>query len=283
MAQPSLAQLEEGAFIDAGGYKTHYHDVGEGPVVLLLHGSGPGVSSWANWHRNIPALAESFRVLALDLVGWGLSERPADLRYGTKTWVEHARAFLDALEVPAAHVVGNSMGGAVALRLAIRYPERVRRLVMMGSGFVTPSDAPLLANPALAAVRGYTPSVDNMRHVLEWFAYDPALVSDEMVQQRYEASAAPGVQETYYAMTHDRDRSGNEYRATEDEVRAVQAPTLVLHGREDQVVPCELSWRLLQLLPDAELHIASQCGHWFQIEQSERFNVLLTEFCSRSD
>ena len=251
--------------------------------MLLLHGSGPGVSSWANWRHNIPALAENFRVLALDLVGWGASERPSDVRYGTKTWVEHALAFLDALDVSTATVVGNSMGGAVALRFAIRHPDRLNRLVMMGSGYVAPSDAPLLANPALAAVRGYTPSLDNMRQVLEWFAYDPELISDEMVQQRYEASAAPGVQENYYAMTHDRDRLGNEYRVTEEDVRAVQAPTLVLHGRDDQVVPCELSWRLMQLLPNAELHVAAQCGHWFQIEQSERFNSLVTEFLSRSD
>ncbi len=94
----STVNLEEGLFINVQGTRTHYHDVGEGAPVLLLHGSGPGVSAWANWQHAIPSLAENSRVLALDIVGFGHTERPDDVRYSLRTWTDHVWNFLDAWE-----------------------------------------------------------------------------------------------------------------------------------------------------------------------------------------
>ncbi|MGD0061960.1 MAG: alpha/beta fold hydrolase [Streptosporangiaceae bacterium] len=123
----AATDLRTGEFISAGGISTHYHDVGAGEPVVLLHGSGPGVSAWANWQHTMPALARSARVLALDLVGYGATERPQDVRYSLRTWTDHVWAFLDAVGVDQVAVVGNSLGGRIALRLAADDSSRLRR------------------------------------------------------------------------------------------------------------------------------------------------------------
>ena len=124
---------EIGSSINAGGITTNYHEQGAGEPVLLLHGSGPGVSAWANWRLVIPRLAENFRVIAPDIAGFGFTERPEGIHYEMETWLKHALDFLDALEIGQAHVIGNSFGGALAVALAIEAPQRVSRLVLMGS------------------------------------------------------------------------------------------------------------------------------------------------------
>jgi proline iminopeptidase/2-hydroxymuconate-semialdehyde hydrolase len=275
------AATERGCFVEAAGLLTHYHDVGDGPPVLLLHGSGPGVSAWANWRHNIPALAESNRVLAIDMLGFGQSERPDGQRYGTQTWTDHVIGFLETMRLDQVSVVGNSLGGLVALCLAAREPTRLHRMVLMGSGYF-PSARPAQPTPALQAVRDYRPSLENMRKLLqECFAYDPTIVTEELVRQRYEASAAPGAAATYHAMFRDPERGGANEPLTEDRVRAIQTPTLLLHGREDKVVPAPASWQLLHLIPNAEFYAASACGHWFQIEARHRFDSLVREFVGR--
>ena len=122
----SAADPEVANRIAAGGIETNYHDEGRGPAVLFIHGSGPGVSAWANWRLTIPALATSYRLIAPDMVGFGFSDRPKGVEYRKETWVRQAVGLLDALGIDKAHVVGNSFGGAIALAMAIRHPERVR-------------------------------------------------------------------------------------------------------------------------------------------------------------
>ena len=133
---------EIGNSVIANGIRTNYHDqgAGKGSPVLLIHGSGPGVTAWANWRLTMPALATNFRVLAPDMVGFGYTERPAGVQYNMENWVSHILGFMDALGIEKAHVVGNSFGGGLALALAIRAPQRVDRLVLMGSE-VTWADA----------------------------------------------------------------------------------------------------------------------------------------------
>jgi len=188
---------EIGGMVVAGGIPTNIHDSGHDPgngVVLLIHGSGPGVSAWANWRLTIPALSPHFRVIAPDVVGFGFTERVVD-SYDLDTWTAHAVAVLDALGVDRAHVVGNSFGGSLALSLAIRHPDRVRRLGLMGAVGL---DFPI--TPGLDAVWGYEPSVAAMADLLRIFTATPAPGLDDLAQLRYEASIRPGVQEAYARM-----------------------------------------------------------------------------------
>jgi pimeloyl-ACP methyl ester carboxylesterase len=274
----AATDLRTGEFISAGGISTHYHDVGAGEPVVLLHGSGPGVSAWANWQHTMPALARSARVLALDLVGYGATERPQDVRYSLRTWTDHVWAFLDAVGVDQVAVVGNSLGGRIALQLAADDSSRLRRMVLMGSPGVG-----MTLTEGLTALRGYEPSLANMRALLTgYFAVDESIITEELVRIRYEASAAPGAHEAYRAMFFDPRHAGSDLGITEEQVRAVRVPTLLVHGLQDKVVPPEVSWTMVNLLPDADLHVFARCGHWTQIERAAEFNALVGGFLSQA-
>jgi len=186
---------ELGRTVMAAGIRTNLHDLGQGSPLLMIHGSGPGVSAYANWRLAMPELAKARRVIAPDMVGFGFSERPAGQRYTMDAWVAQAVGVLDALDVERADLVGNSFGGALALALAIRHPQRVRRLVLMGSVGV-----PFAITPGLDAVWGYEPSLATMRALLDVFAHDTRLATDELARLRYEASIRPGFHESFAAM-----------------------------------------------------------------------------------
>ncbi|MBS0468555.1 MAG: alpha/beta fold hydrolase [Proteobacteria bacterium] len=273
------ANPEIGQSIDAAGIRTNYHDSGgQGAPVLLIHGSGPGVSAWANWRLVMPALAQHARVIAPDMVGFGYSERPAGLAYGMDAWVRQAVGLLDALGIARTDLVGNSFGGGLALALAIRHPERVRRLVLMGSVGV-----PFAITEGLDAVWGYTPSVENMRAIMDYFAFNQGLMSDDLARLRYEASARPGVQESYAAMfPAPRQRWVDAMASAEADIRALPHETLVIHGREDRVIPLDNAYTLADWLPRAQLHVYGRCGHWTQIEHAARFARLVGDFLTEA-
>ncbi|MBS0495411.1 MAG: alpha/beta fold hydrolase [Proteobacteria bacterium] len=273
------ANPEIGQSIDAAGIRTNYHDSGgQGAPVLLIHGSGPGVSAWANWRLVMPALAQHARVIAPDMVGFGYSERPAGFAYGMDAWVRQAVGLLDALGIARTDLVGNSFGGGLALALAIRHPERVRRLVLMGSVGV-----PFAITEGLDAVWGYTPSVENMRAIMDYFAFNQGLMSDDLARLRYEASARPGVQESYAAMfPAPRQRWVDAMASAEADIRALPHETLVIHGREDRVIPLDNAYTLADWLPRAQLHVYGRCGHWTQIEHAARFARLVGDFLTEA-
>ena len=269
---------EIGGSVMAAGIRTNVHDVGTGAPVLLIHGSGPGVSAWANWRLSMPELARRARVIAPDMVGFGFTDRPEGQTYSMDVWVDQALGVLDALGLEQADVVGNSFGGALALALAIRHPKRVRRLVLMGSVGV-----PFPITHGLDAVWGYTPSIENMRKLLDLFAYDRGLVNDELAQLRYAASIRPGFQESFGAMfPAPRQRWVEAMTSAEADIRALPHQTLVIHGREDQVIPLDNSLTLARLIPRSQLHVFGQCGHWTQIEHAARFNTLVGDFLAEA-
>ena len=267
---------EIGATAVANGIKTNYLEAGKGHPVVLIHGSGPGVTSYANWRLVLPALAENFRVLAPDMVGFGFSERPANIQYGVQTWADQVVGLMDTLELPTAHMVGNSFGGAIALRIATRHPDRVGKLVLMGSMGV-----PFPITEGLERVWGYEPSFENMRKVLDVFAYSRDLVNDELAEVRYRGSIQPGFQESFAAMfPAPRQRWVEAMCTPEDEIRRLPHRTLIVHGREDQVIPVQTSLRLMELIDNADLSVFSHCGHWSMIERTEDFNRNVSEFFS---
>lgn len=277
MTRPGTGQDPEiGTWIDAGGIRTNVHDRGTGEPVVLLHGSGPGVSAWANWRLTLPALEPRFRVIAPDIVGFGFTERPAGITYDLGTWRRHLTDLLDAFGLASVSLVGNSFGGALALSFAIAQPERVRRLVLMGSvGLRFP------ITEELDLVWGYEPSIDNMRRLLDIFVHNRELVSDDLAELRYRASVRPGVQEAYRQMfPAPRQRWVDALASPEEAIASLPQPTLVVHGREDRVIPPTCSQRLFGLIPQAELHMFGRCGHWTQIEHADRFNRLVVDFLS---
>ncbi len=263
-----------GRMVDAGGITTHYHEIGTGDPVLLLHGSGPGVSAWANWRLNMPVLGEWFRVLAPDLVGFGYTERPDEVYYSLDTWRDHVWAFMDALGIWRASIVGNSLGGRIALAMAGQHPERVDRMVLMGAPGVG-----MTVTEGLKALRAYQPSEHNMRRMLlDCFAVDPSIITDDLVRDRYQASVAPGAFEAYRDMFFSDQHAGGELGITEDQVSAISTRTLLLHGLQDKVVPVEVAWNMVRLMPNADLAVFSQCGHWTQIERADDFNTVVRDF-----
>jgi len=270
---------ELGIRVRTGAFETNVHDVGSGAPVVLIHGSGPGVSAWANWRLVLPALAQRRRAIAPDMIGFGYSDRPAGFRYDMEAWVQQTLDLLDALELECTDLIGNSFGGALALALAIRAPQRVRRLVLMGSVGV-----PFPITPGLDAVWGYQPSFESMRALLDLFAYSRELVNDEIAQLRYEASIRPGFQESFAAMfPAPRQRWVDAMASAEADIRILPHETLIVHGREDRVIPLENSLTLTQWIPNAQLHVFGHCGHWTQIEHSARFNRLVEDFFAEAD
>jgi 2-hydroxymuconate-semialdehyde hydrolase len=270
---------EIGQSVMAGGIRTNLHDRGEGFPVLLIHGSGPGVSAWANWRLVIPELEKTRRVIAPDMVGFGFTDRPEGIRYDLDTWIGQLIALMDALDVEQADVIGNSFGGALSLAAAIRHPQRFRRLVLMGAAGV---EFPL--TEGLNTVWGYEPSVANMRKCMDYFAFNQALVSDGLAELRYRASIRPGAQEAFSAMfPAPRQRWIAALASPEEKIARLPHETLVVHGREDKVIPLEVSYRLHQLIPHSQLHVFGECGHWTQIEHAGRFARLVEDFFAEAD
>jgi pimeloyl-ACP methyl ester carboxylesterase len=276
-ASPVAEIVLEPRTIDARGIETSYLEAGSGDPVIMLHGSGPGVSALANWRHNITTLARRFHVLAPDIVGFGTTERPHDVIYSLRTWTDHIWAFLDAHGIEKTAIVGNSLGGRIALQMATDRPDRITKMVLMGTPGVG-----MTATDGLAALRAYQPSHDAMRDLLRnYFAVDPAMITDELVAIRYEASIAGGAYEAYRAMFFDPRHAGTQLGITENEVRAIATPTLLVHGREDKVVPVQVAVTMLGLLPNADLHVFSACGHWTQIERADEFSALVADYLAR--
>jgi 2-hydroxymuconate-semialdehyde hydrolase len=274
MSNPEIA----GSVI-AAGIRTNVHDIGSGHPVLLIHGSGPGVSAWANWRLVMPELAQQARVIAPDMVGFGFTDRPAGQQYDMAAWVAQAVGVLDALGIEKTDLVGNSFGGALALALTIRHPQRVRRLVLMGSVGV-----PFPITKGLDDVWGYEPSFENMRRIMDVFAYDRNLVNDELARLRYEASIRPGFQESFSAMfPAPRQRWVDAMASNVEDIKTLPHETLVIHGREDKVIPLDTSLTLAQWIPNAQLHVYGKCGHWTQIEHAARFARLVGDFLNESN
>lgn len=265
---------EIGRRVQAGPFAVNLHDRGQGRPVMLIHGSGPGVTAWANWRLVLPRLGSRFRVIAPDMSGFGYTRGPDGIVHDLDSWVGQVVAILDALGLDQVDLIGNSFGGAVALATAIRHPGRVGRLVLMGSVGV-----PFPLTAGLDAVWGYQPSVAAMRGLLDLFAYDRALVSDELAQLRYQASIRPGAQEAFSALfPAPRQRWVDALASAQADIRALPHQTLILHGRDDRVIPPETSATLHQWISASQLHMFGRCGHWVQIEQTDRFCTLVETF-----
>ncbi|MBD3732582.1 MAG: alpha/beta fold hydrolase [Sphingopyxis sp.] len=272
-----MTNPEIGQSIVANGIRTNYIEAGDPslPALVLIHGSGPGVTAFANWNGVIPALSEHFHVLAPDMVGFGYTEVPEEVTdFTLDFWVDHIIGFLDALGIEQASFIGNSYGGALSLAVAARHPERVRRFALMGAAGLK-----FEMSKGLLDVWGYEPSEANMRKLMETFAYNPGLVTDAIVLSRHNASIRPGSHEAFSRLFPEPRQAKLDRLATrEEDIRKIEAPALIIHGREDVIVPVDVAYRFSALLPHSELHVFGECGHWTQIEKKDRFVEVVIPF-----
>lgn len=253
--------------IQTGGFKTNYHDLGQGEPITFLHGSGPGVTAWANWGRLFPLIKDDFRIIAPDLSGFGYTERVPGMVNNMPNWVKQTVDLLDALNIEKTNLVGNSFGGALALSMAIRHPERINKMVLMGSMGVS-----FPITYGLNQGWGYEPSLAAMEELLELFTYDHSFATAELIKTRYEASMQEGFQESFHAMFPEPRQKGVESMAADQNyIRNIKHETLIIHGRDDRVIPLDNAYKLLQLIDNSQLHVFGHCGHWTQIEHAREF------------
>lgn len=269
---------EIGTSVKVNGIATNYIEAGAGEPLILIHGSGPGVTAYANWRGVIPDLSEHFHVYAPDMLGFGYTDCPDTIKdFTLELWVSHIRGFMEALGIAKAHFIGNSFGGGLTLALADRHPEVVNRFVLMGSAGLA-----FEMTKGIADVWGYQPSVEAMRKLMETFAYRSELVTDEIVRSRYEASIRPGAQEAFARLFPEpRQARLNALATPEDHLAALPHRVLVVHGREDAIVPVHIAHKFCSLLKHSELHVFGECGHWTQIEKRERFLDVVVPFLKR--
>jgi 2-hydroxy-6-oxonona-2,4-dienedioate hydrolase len=260
-------------------WKIHYNEAGAGHPLILLHGSGAGATGWSNFSPNIGPLSAKYRVLAVDMPGWGQSDAvTADER-------DHAEAtiqLMDELGIEKAALVGNSMGGMTAIRVASKYPDRVSHLITMGPGatgvrMFGAGDGPTEGLKIL--LQAYRdPSVETMQKLVSIMTYDPAFASAELAQARSDAARArPEHLANFLAAGFG--APGTLFTPLED-LRAIGAPTLLMHGRDDRVVHYENSLLLVSAIPNSRLVLFNRCGHWAQLEHAAEFNRLVDQFVS---
>lgn len=260
----------------------HFHEAGpaDGHPVIMLHGSGPGATGWSNFNGQLRALSGTYRVIAPDMPGWGDSD---PVTYEERDHHRAALDFMDELGIERASYVGNSMGGATSIQVASRNPERVAHLVSLGAGapgvkLFGAGDGPTEGLKLLqAAYREAGP--EGMARFVDIFCYDDRFKTPELVRQRSDNALKHPEHLENFAAGIGRPRLGV---ATEEEVAAITAPTLIIHGRDDRVVHYENSLKLCALIPDSRLVLINRCGHWAQVEHADEFNRLLTDFISNS-
>ena len=258
----------------ANGHRIHYLDEGSGPAVLFLHGSGNGACGYSNFKGNYPELvAAGYRVIVPDLIGYGYSDKPADAQYTLDLVVQCVQQMLDALASPHCTVVGNSLGGAIALGLALEHPASVERLVLMAPGGL--NDLPdYLAMPGMAAMfalygSGQPVTEAAMREFfIKAFVVDPASVTDDLVHERAELMKLqnPQVIKTM-KVPNLTDRLGE-----------IQCPALTLWGMNEKMMPDSGILRLAKGLKNGRMVLVPNCGHWVMIEHRALFNRSVLDF-----
>ena len=269
---------------DAGVLR--YHEAGDGPVLLMLHGSGPGVTGWRNYRGVLPAFAEHFRCLVLEFPGFGVSDdfggHPMVTAFGA------VGQFADALGLDTFDIVGNAMGGGVGINYAITSPDKVRRLVTIGgigTNLLSPGPA-----EGIRLLQEFTenPTRDSLIRWLHSMVYDPAVITDELIEERWQLATDPETlagarrmygKEAFAAMVKMMQASKGPLPWAM--MHRVQAPTLVTWGRDDRVSPLDMALIPMRTIPKAELHVFGNCGHWTMIEAKDAFESVVLGFLRR--
>ncbi len=264
-------------FVDAAGIQTRYLDEGQGKPLILMHGGGAGADSWGNWRGCIPLLSRHFRVLAVDMLGFGKTAKPdpTTFVYSQEARVKHLVDFIEAMDLKRVSLVGNSMGGATSLGVCMRWPNLVDRLVLMGSAGLNTE-----ISESVRVILSYAPSRENMQTLVQVLTHEGFRVDSELLEYRYQLTQEPGLMAAYGATMRWIAAQGGLFYP-EEAIRQVKHQTLVVNGKQDKVVPPELAWKFAQLLENSRLYLIPHCGHWAMIEHSQEFCDITTQFLLR--
>ncbi len=274
----------------AGDITLNYYDAGptDGGIgqlpLVMLHGGGPGASSWSNFGSALERFAASFRKILVDHPGFGGSDKPAVVGNYYRFASDHVVKLLDELGIEKVHLLGNSLGGGTAMRLALSYPDRVGRLVMMGPGGLSLNL--FHADPTEGVQRlmdfASNPSREALKAFISTMVVNQALVTDDLVEERFADATAPGAREAMASMgmsfwNPETAEDGMLWR----EAHKLRKHVLLTWGREDRVNPLDGAFTALKLMPKAQLHVFPNCGHWAQIEAADEFAEIATNFLAR--
>jgi 4,5:9,10-diseco-3-hydroxy-5,9,17-trioxoandrosta-1(10),2-diene-4-oate hydrolase len=274
----------------AGDITLNYYEAGEptevggGLPLVMLHGGGPGASAWSNFGTALPTFAGTFRTLLVDQPGFGASDKPPVVGNYYRHSADYVVKLLDELDIERIHLLGNSLGGGTAMRLALTYPDRVGRLILMGPGGLSLNL--FHADPTEGVQRlmdfGADPTPERLRAFISTMVVNQQLVTDELVAERFADATAPGAQDAMRSMgmsfwNPETAEDGMLWR----EAHRLRKHTLLTWGREDRVNPLDGAMVALKLIPKASLHVFPSCGHWAQIEAAEEFAEVSTAFLAR--
>lgn len=262
-----------------GGEKMHYHERdGGGEPVIFLHGGGQGAGGWTNWKGNLEPLAKAgYRAICTDAIGYGISSKPPEGDYDFEYLIGALERFVDSLGFDKVSFVGNSMGGAMTLRYAQRNPQRIKKLMIMGSGGLEDMSV-YLAMPAIVKLKELGAKMagginkDALREFLQFLAYDPKQVNDEMVEERYEVA----INQSSRAFTsiHIPDLRPGMGPIS-------HLPLFIFWGIDDRAAPVHTGVDLMRTFPNSRMLIFSQCGHWVQQEYRDEFNQACIGFLNK--
>ncbi len=256
----------------------HYNDAGSGEVVVMIHGGGPGATGWSNYSRNIgPFVEAGYRVILIDCPGFGQSDAFVPDEARDIPNAAAIKGLLDVLGIERAHLIGNSMGGASAIRFAINHPERLGRLILMGPGGCGPSymvPQPLEGIKHLSNLFA-NPSLEGLKRMTDVFVYDRAAVSDELIEGRFRSMMRNGGEHLRNWVT---SRPVAAHPDLSPYFPKIKAKTLCVWGRDDRFLPLDHGLKLVTLIPDSRLYVINRCGHWAQWEHADEFNGLVLGF-----
>jgi 2-hydroxy-6-oxonona-2,4-dienedioate hydrolase len=258
----------------------HYNDAGQGAeTVVMLHGSGPGASGWANFNRNLePLVAAGYRVVLMDCPGWSKSDPIVCSGSRSDLNARALKGLLDAVGIDRAHLIGNSMGGHSAVAFALANPERVGKLVLMGGGTGGASPFAPMPTEGIKLLQGLyrEPTIDNLKRMMNVFVYDTSELTEELFQTRLDNMLSRRDHlENFVASLAANPRQFPDFGPRLGEIKA---QTLIVWGSNDRFVPMDTGLRLLAGLPNAELHVFNRCGHWAQWEHADKFNRMVMDF-----
>ncbi|MFM0147614.1 alpha/beta fold hydrolase [Paraburkholderia sp. RL18-085-BIA-A] len=272
-----LVRIKEGDL----DLQIHYNDLGQGrETVVMLHGSGPGASGWANFNRNLEPLVEAgYRVILMDCPGWSKSDPIVCTSSRSELNARVLKGLLDAIDVQGpVHIIGNSMGGHSAVAFAMANPSRVGKLILMGGGTGGPSQFVPMPTEGIKLLQGLyrQPTIENLKKMMNVFVYDTSTLTEDLFQARLNNMLAQ--KEHLENFTKSLAANPKQFPDVGHRLSEVKAQTLIIWGRDDRFVPMDVGLRLLWGMPNAEFHIFNRCGHWAQWEHADKFNRMVLDF-----